>query len=245
MDSTLITPATWEGVTVWGLAALVPLLVFLPCVLQPDVDLQNKSRKQWFYSTEMGAHRILAEWHTFWIMIVCILSGVAQFLAWREKSDSWYYPTAMIVFYIAVGVQCAWVAAYFRLVKRFTTARNFLFGALITNIALAGLYAPLHKLSTALIVVRIFIHDLPMLVIAIAAVRIHRITDDWGRRGDLWRNESDEDVIIDRADHASSGYESPSPNVPPPPKSEPPRRMSASSVTELLGFTSDHTVKKN
>jgi hypothetical protein len=244
-------PTTWGGVTVCVLVALTPLLVFLPCVLQPDVDIQNTTRKQWFYSTEVGAHRILAEWHTFWLGITCVLSGVAQFLAWRENVESWYYPAAMVLFYVTVAVQWSWVASYFRLVNRFTTGRNCLFLALVVNITLACLYAPLHKLSTALVLIRIIVHDFPMFVIALAAARIHKLSDDWGRKESLWDNDRDDGEMasgeedIPRRPKPSRGWERPLSRDPSPPKSAPPRRASLTAISEMLGFDTPLEVKTN
>lgn len=242
-DNSWTDPDTWEGVTVWILFAFTPLLVFLPCVLQPDVDVGHTVRRQWYYSTEIGAHRILAEWHTFWLGVACSLSGVAQFLAWREDNESWHYPTTMLVFYAAVLTQWAWIAAYFRLVNRFTTGRNFLFLAFIVNIALACLYAPLHKLSTVLVLVRVVLHDLPMLIIAIAAVRIHRPRDEYGLGDKRWGEHeanSDEDHYNNAPPtpkRPRGRQESPL-QSPLPPVAAPPRRTSVDSIIELLGFNS-------
>lgn len=164
---------TWDGIATWSTIALTPMFVLLACVLQPDVDVHRVTREQWFYSTSPGPHRILAEWHTVWILVACLVAGVAQFLAWREGGTQWYYPAAMCVFYASVAAQWAWISAYFRLVNKFRTGRACLALALVVNAVLAGLYVPLHKMSSALLLCRILLHDIPMVVIANAAVRIH------------------------------------------------------------------------
>ncbi len=170
-------PQIWDGLTTWTTLALYPLLVFLACVLQPDVDVQRELRDQWFYSTSPGPHRILAEWHTLWIALACLLGGVSQFLAWRADSQDWEYPAAMAVFYVAVAFHCAWIAAYFRLVSKFRAGRALIVVTLLVDALLASLYAPLDKAASVLVFVRVLIHDGPMLYIANAAVRVHADPD--------------------------------------------------------------------
>jgi hypothetical protein len=172
-DSVWQDPQVWDGLTTWTTLALAPVFVFLACVLQPDVDVAREVREQWFYSTAPGPHRILAEWHTLWISVASLLGGVAQFLAWRAVPGAWVYPAAMIFFYLSVAAQCAWIAAYFRLVSRFRTARALIAVASLLDALLAGLYSPLDKIAMALVCVRILAHDIPMLWIAKAAVRVH------------------------------------------------------------------------
>ncbi len=166
-------PETWDGLATWTTIAFTPMFVFLSCVLQPDVEVTRVLREQWFYSTSQGPHRILAEWHTVWLLAACLCGGVAQFLAWREGGAQWYYPAAMCVFYASVAAQWAWIAAYFRLVNKFRTGRACLALVLCADAALAGLYAPLHKVSAGLVLARALLHDLPMFVVATSAVRIH------------------------------------------------------------------------
>lgn len=165
--------ATWAGLATWTTVALTPLFVLLSCVLQPDVDVDRVVREQWFYSTCQGPHRILAEWHTVWLVLAGAASGVAQFLAWRAPAETWCYPAAMCLFYACVALQWAWVAAYFRLVNKFRTGRALLALALLAGVALAGLYAPLSKVAAALALARAIAHDAPMLAVANSAVRIH------------------------------------------------------------------------
>jgi hypothetical protein len=177
-------PDLWMGLATWTTVALTPLFVMLPCVLQPDLDVTRVSRKQWFYSTRAGPHKILAEWHTLWLLLVCLVGGVAQFLAWRDAREKWYYPAAMLAFYLSIGFQWAFIAAYFRLVNRFRTARVQLFLLLCANALLVGLYAPLNKVSALLIAARMVAHDAPMLFIAHLAVKIHAEVDETTERPD-------------------------------------------------------------
>lgn len=250
-DDPWTDPETWGWVTVWFLFALSPLFVFLPCVLHPDVDVNKTSRNQWFYSTEIGAHRIPAEWHTFWLGAACIVTGVAQFLAWREDTASWYYPAAMVSFYVVIALQWAWIAAYFRLVKRFTTGRNCLLLALIANIVLFCLYIPLHKLSAVLFSLRIVLHDLPMFVISVAAVRLHRVDDEYAyrhhhRKKTVRPGASPRDPRNQESDEEGAGspqeYAQPSSRESSPPRSRSPRPVpsvrasNTIDINEMLGI---------
>lgn len=153
------------------------MFVLLACVLQPDVDVAKVAREQWFYSTSQGPHRILAEWHTVWILACCVVGGAAQFLAWRATPGAWYYPVAMAVFFVSVATHWAWIAAYFRLVNKFRTGRFCIGIALCVDAFLAGLYVPLNKVSAALLFGRVLAHDIPMLVIAHSAAKIHADPD--------------------------------------------------------------------
>jgi len=217
---------TWNGLATWTTIALTPLFVLLSCVLQPDVDVGRTVREQWFYSTYQGPHRILAEWHTVWILLAGVACGVAQFLAWRAPADQWYYPAAMCLFYACVALQWAWIAAYFRLVDRFRTGRALLLLALVADVGLACLYAPLSKTSAALALARALLHDAPMLVIANSAVRIHA-----DPRSPRDRSPRPDRPYVRRAAERDMGSPPPTPPASPP---GPQRRPM--SVADVVAF---------
>jgi len=228
-------PDLWMGLATWTTVAITPLFVMLPCVLQPDLDVARVNRKQWFYSTDAGPHKILAEWHTVWLLLACLVGGVAQFLAWRDTSDKWYYPAAMLAFYLCVGLQWAYIAAYFRLVNRFRTARVLLLASVCADALLIGLYVPLNKVSAALVIARLVGHDVPMLFIAHIAVRIHA-------DGVTERPVTPEPMRTPRS-RSSGDEESP----PERPQSKSPRRRSPAhkrvSVTDVRSFLFDDAEK--
>lgn len=213
--------------TTWTTIALTPLLVFLACVLQPDVDISKSVRREWFYSADVGPHRILAKWHTIWLALACVVSGVAQFLAWREAVAEWYYPAAMCVFFVGVAIQWAWAAAHFRIVDRFRASRLLLVVLLCVHGFLAVLYSRLHILAMVLAVVRTLLHDVPMLFIANVAVGIHAPRPKTRAYSPA--------PTEDRAPATPEMRDIPPP-VPAPPAAALPRRHSASRVIDMLGI---------